>query len=97
MPNFVKSLIGRIAGTPDGSDPFVFNIVKKSLAGLDKVEGGLAREAAAYICTGDGSAVLLTLQQKSAQAIKHMPLQATYHGVGGAKWALSPILADKHY
>ncbi len=97
MPNFVKSLIGRIAGTPDGADPFIFNALKKSLAPLDKVEEGLARQAAAYVCTGDGSAVLLTLQQKSPQAVNHLPLQTGYHSVGGAKWWLAPILADKHY
>ena len=97
MPNFVKSFIGRIAGTPDGSDPFIFNIVKKALAGFDKVEGGLSRAAATYVCTGEGSAVLLTLQQKSPKAIEHLPLQAVYRSVGGAKWSLISILANKDY
>ena len=97
MPNFVKSFIGRIAGTPDGSDPFIFNIVRKALAGFDKVEGGLSRAAATYVCTGEGSAVLLTLQQKSPKAIEHLPLQAVYRSVGGAKWSLISILANKDY
>ena len=68
MPKMMKSLMGRIHGCPQGADPFVFNCVRTALAPLDKIERGLCRQAASYVCTGEGSAVLLALQNQAGKS-----------------------------
>lgn len=97
MPNFVKSLIGWISGSPEGADPFIFNCVRTALASFDKVENGLAKRAASYVCTGENSAILLTLQQQSAKAVKFLQLSGHYYAGSRASWPLAPILTDEKF
>ncbi len=47
MPKFVKSILGRIYGSPEGVDPHVYNCLRAALSPLDKIEASLGKRAAA--------------------------------------------------
>ncbi len=97
MPKLVQSIMGRFYGSPEGADPAVFKTMKTALAPLDKIEGGLARRAAAYICTGEDSAVLLTLQKQAAKVLERIDLYQNHAYHRKRPWPLAAVLDNGSY
>lgn len=97
MPNLVRSIMDRFSSSPEGADPAVFKALKTALAPLDKIEGGLGKRAATYVCTGEGAAVLLTLQKHAAKVLERLDPHQDRSYERKGPWPLADILDDDSY
>lgn len=97
MPKFVKSLIDRISGKSEGVDAPASKAIREALAPLDKIENDLGKRAATYVCTGEGSAVLLSLQAQASGLVKHLGLRGYVRYDRHSSWPLESILANEGF
>ena len=98
MSKLVQSIMGRLYDSPEGADPSVFKALKSGLEPLNEIESGLAKRAAGFVCTGEDSAVLLTLHKHSGEVVQNL-LQVNGYRWAGSKrsWPLDALLAREGY
>ena len=74
----INTVIGKLRGAPDGADAELFNLLSNSFSRLNKLEPGLAKKVAVFVCTGEGESHLLTLESYAEKAAQAMGLRDQY-------------------
>lgn len=74
----INTVLGKLRGAPDGADAELFNLLSNGFSRLNKLEPGLAKKVAVFVCTGEGESHLLTLESHAENAAQAMGLRDQY-------------------